>query len=71
MGITLGDSNREGVQDNLDTSYNKPLVKDCKIQQMLSNNLSFNETEEYLCMMKRFPTLLIYGYHKIIGIIAV
>ena len=59
MRIMLGDSNKEGLLDNLDTSHNEPLVKETKLQQMLSIDLSFNEREEYLHMMKKFPTLFI------------
>ena len=33
---------------------------------MLSIDLSFNKREEYLCMLRRFPTLFIDGYIKIL-----
>ena len=35
---------------------------------MLSTNLSLDEREEYLRMMKIFPTLLVDGYHKTMGV---
>ena len=35
---------------------------------MLSTDLSFDEREEYLCMLKRFPMLFIDGYNKILGV---
>ena len=59
MGITMGDSSREELQNS------EPLVEESKLQQMLSTNLSLDERKEYLHMMKRFPTLFINGYHKI------
>ena len=68
MGITLSNSNKDGLQDNLGTSYNEPLVEETKLQQMLSTHLSFDEREEYLQMQRRFPTLLIDGYDKILGV---
>ena len=35
---------------------------------MLSTDLSFDKQEEYLCMLKRFPTLFIDGYNNILGV---
>ena len=32
MGFTLDNSNKEGLQDNLGTSYSKPVVKESKLQ---------------------------------------
>ena len=65
MGIMMGDSNREELQDS------EPLVEESKLEQMMSTNLSFDESKEYLHMMKRFPILFIDGYHKITGVIVV
>ena len=59
MGITSGDSNRNGLQDNPSTPHNKPLVEESKLQQMWSTDLSFDERKEYLCMLRRFPMLFI------------
>ena len=58
----MGNSNREELQNS------EPLVEESKLQQMLSKDLSLDERKEYLHMMKRFPTLFIDGYHKIIGV---
>ena len=32
MGFTLGDSNKKGLLDSLDTSQNEPLVEESKLQ---------------------------------------
>ena len=49
MGIALGDSNKEELQNS------EPLVEESKLQQMLSSDLSLDERKDYLHMMKRFP----------------
>ena len=67
MGITLGNP-KEGLQDNPSTPYREPLVEESKLQQMLSIDLSLDEREDYLCMLRRFPTLFIDGYNKIQGV---
>ena len=48
MGITLGDSDREGLQASLGTSYSKPLVEEIKLKPMFSIDLSLDGREEYL-----------------------
>ena len=68
MGITLGNSNKDRLQDNLGTSYSKSLMEESKLQHMMSIDLSLDEREEYLCMLRRFPTLFIDGYNKIQGV---
>ena len=35
---------------------------------MLSIDLSLDEREDYLCMLRRFPKLFIDGYNKIQGV---
>ena len=65
MGITMGDSNKEELHNS------EPVVEESKLQQMLFTDLSLDERKEYLHMMKRFPTLFIDGYHKIIGVTVV
>ena len=35
MGITLHNSKKEGFQDNLSTSYSKPLVEESKLQLLI------------------------------------
>ena len=67
MGITLGNP-KEGLQDNPSTPYREPLVEESKLQQMLSIDLSLDEREDYLCMLRRFPTLFMDGYNKIQGV---
>ena len=38
MGVTLGNYNKEGLQDNPSTSYSKPFVEESNLQQILSTH---------------------------------
>ena len=57
------------MQDNLGTSYyNEPLVEETKLQQMVSNDISFDKREEYL---RRFLLVFVDGYNKILRVLMV
>ena len=63
MGITLGNP-KEGLQDNPSTPYREPLVEESKLQQMLSIDLSLDEREEYLCMLRKHSSWMALTRYK-------
>ena len=69
MGITIDEPRRRNSLEDSSICHVEPLVEESKLQQMHLANLSLDEQDKYLTIVKKFSTLFIDGYNKIQGVL--